>query len=102
MLVGERVGERMRLPAWVHACGSSSERNTNVNGMLGYVKTSAHSERTERWIVAVDVSGNVQINLYQNRLGDEGSAFLCRQLSLGVCAATLHTLWLSANNIHTL
>ena len=42
-----------------------------------------------------------QLNLYRNRLGDAGSVFLCKQLSVGACAATLHTLWLSDNNIHT-
>ena len=42
-----------------------------------------------------------ELNLYRNRLGDEGSAQLCKQLSLGMCAATLHTLFLSDNNIHT-
>jgi len=42
-----------------------------------------------------------QLNLFRNRLGDSGSALLCKQLSLGACAQTLHTLWLSDNNIHT-
>jgi len=42
-----------------------------------------------------------QLNFFRNRLGDEGSAMLCKQLSLGVCAPNLHTLWLSDNNIHT-
>jgi len=42
-----------------------------------------------------------ELNLSRNRLSDEGSHLLCRQLSLGVSAANLHTLWLSDNNIHT-
>ena len=41
-----------------------------------------------------------QLNLYRNRLGDKGSAHLCKQISLGVCASTLHTLWLCDNGIH--
>ena len=41
------------------------------------------------------------LNLFRNRLGDQGSALLCKQLSLGVSAATLHTLWLCDNNIHS-
>ena len=41
------------------------------------------------------------LNLYRNRLGDKGSANLCKQISVGLCASTLHTLWLSDNNIHT-
>jgi hypothetical protein len=42
-----------------------------------------------------------ELNVYRNRLGDAGALLLCKQLSLGACAAGLQTLWLSDNNICT-